>query len=329
MDKVVSVIIPAYNAEKYIEQCVKSVINQTYKRLEIIIVNDGSKDNTLDILEKLKATDERIVLINQMNKGLPAARNTGLKKCSGDFIFFLDSDDWIERECIEILTEIEKENEVDIVFFDYFKSFNNREIKHHTYGKNFKYCNEQIDEFLLWDMRTITAWGKLYSKECIGTSLYDEKMKTAEDVDFNYRVYKNVKTAFFTEKCLLHYRILEQSAIHGYDANVKNKFQYPLSKIASYMKTNNERDLKAYYSFAAISYIVICQNGVVRNDKISNTEKKRQIMEISKEEWVKDLFQNMKYVSIPLSRKIIVWCSKQRMYLMMLIAVGIRRRLKK
>ena len=329
MDKVVSIIIPAYNAEKYIEQCVKSVINQTYKHLEIIIVNDGSKDNTLDILEKLKSTDERIVLINQMNKGLPAARNTGLKKCSGDFIFFLDSDDWIERECIEILIEIEKENEVDIVFFDYFKSFNDREIEHHIYGKNFKYCNEQTNEFLLWDMRTITAWGKLYSKECIGTSLYDEKMKTAEDVDFNYRVYKNVKTVFFTKKCLLHYRILEQSAIHGYDANVKNKFQYPLSKIASYMKTNNERDLKAYYSFAAISYIVICQNGVVRNDKISNTEKKRQIMEISKEEWVKDLFQNMKYVSIPLSRKIIVWCSKQRMYLMMLIAVGIRRRLKK
>ena len=329
MDKLVSVIIPAYNAEKYIEQCVNSVIKQTYKQLEIIIVNDGSKDSTLEVLEKLKSKDARIVVLNQKNKGLPAARNAGLKSCKGDYVFFLDSDDWIELSCIDTLMNIELENNVDIVFFDYFKSYNNQEIEHHIYGKNFLYNNKQKDNFLLWDMRTITSWGKLYSKKCISDILYDEKMKTAEDVDFNYRVYKNVKKAYFTNKCLLHYRILDQSAIHGYDANVRKKFEYPLARIASYMKTENEDELKAYYSFAAIAYIVICQNGVVRNDMISNGVKLRTIKEISNEEWAKDLFSNIKYVVVPMSRKIIIYCSKIGIYSMMIIAANVRKRLKR
>lgn len=329
MDKLVSVIIPAYNVEKYIKQCVNSVINQTYKHLEIIIINDGSKDRTLEIAKELRSSDGRISVIDQENKGLPAARNTGLKICKGDYIFFLDSDDWLELNCIEILMNIRKDNNSDIVFFDYYKSYKTKEVEHHVYKKNFIYNNDQEDKFLLWDMRTITAWGKLYSRKCINNILYDEKMRTAEDVDFNYRVYKNVKTTYFTNKCLLHYRILEQSAIHGYDANIRDKFEYPLKAIASYMITENENDLKAYYSFAAIAYIVICQNGVVRNDTLSNKEKFRIIKEISNEQWVKDLFSNIKHVAIPLSRKIIIYCSKMEIYSMMIIAANIRRRLKR
>ena len=95
-----------------------------------------------------------------------------------------------------------------------------------------------------------------------------------------FRVYKQVKSAFYVHECLLHYRILEQSAIHGYDSNVESKFAYPIKKIYSYMKTDSLESLSAYYSFAAIAYIVICQNGVVRNNDISYTEKLKQIRSI-------------------------------------------------
>lgn len=329
MDKKVSVIIPAYNAEKYIEQCVNSVIYQTYKRVEIIIVNDGSEDKTLEILEKLKLSDERIIIINQDNKGPSAARNAGLRRCTGEYIFFLDSDDWIVSTCIEELINIEKQKNVDIVFFDYYKCIKDQQFEHHVYGKDFCYSINEKNNFMLWDMRTITPWGKLYSKKSIEGVLYDEQMRIAEDVDFNYRVYKNVKTAYYTQKCLLHYRILEQSAVHGYDPQIKKKFHYPITKIASYMKTEKIQDLKAYYSFAAIAYIVICQNGVVRNDNISLREKKRQIKTLSEEGWVKDLFSNMKYVTVPLSRKTIVCCSRFGMHAMMILAANIRKRLKK
>lgn len=329
MDKLVSVIIPAYNAEKYIEQCVNSVVNQTYKQLEIIIVNDGSIDKTLVLVEKIKNMDNRIVVIDQKNKGLSAARNAGLKVCKGDYIFFLDSDDWIIPTCIEELIGIEKDKDMDIVFFDYIKNYENCEVEHHVYKKNFIYTCEQKDNSILWNMRTITAWGKLYSRKCLDGILYDEYMQTAEDVDFNYRVYKNVKTAYYLHRCLLHYRILEHSAIHGFDSNVKKKFEYPLKRIASYITEDDVQSLTAYYSFAAIAYIVICQNGIVRNDMISNSEKRKQIKEFSEENWVKDLFLNTKYIHIPISRKIIIYFSKISIYSMMIFAANIRRRLKK
>lgn len=326
MKKLVSVIIPVYNGELYIENCVRSVINQTYQYLEIIIINDGSIDKTMEICNNMTRIDKRIKLINQLNKGPSAARNVGLNEKKGDYIFFLDSDDWIEETCISNLIQIFEKEKLDIIFFDYFKNYKDCEVKHYTYPESFLYDE---NNFKLWDMRTITPWGKMYSKECINNIRFDENMRLAEDVDFNYRIYRNVKKAYYIRKCLLHYRILEKSAVHGFDKNIQQKFQYPLKKIASYMKTNNINDLKAYYSFAAISYIVICQNGVVLNQKLTNKEIKQHIKSISKELWIKDLFNNIKYVALPFSRKVIIYCSKIHFYSMMIIAGNVRRRLKK
>ena len=116
MEKLVSVIIPAYNAEKYIRSCVESVINQDYKNMEIIVVNDGSIDKTEAIVKSMAEDDSRVVLINQQNKGPSAARNNGLQSCKGEYVFFLDSDDWIEEECIGTLLNIAIQKDVEIVF---------------------------------------------------------------------------------------------------------------------------------------------------------------------------------------------------------------------
>ena len=101
--KLVSVVIPVYNVEKYVEKCLDSVINQTYQNLEIIIVNDGSTDNSLSVCQKKKLSDSRIKLINKENGGLSSARNAGIECAQGEFICFIDSDDWIELDYIEVL----------------------------------------------------------------------------------------------------------------------------------------------------------------------------------------------------------------------------------
>lgn len=329
MSGLVSIIIPAYNVERYIGQCISSVIHQTYNNIEVIVINDGSKDQTIDIINKYQKLDRRIIVVNQENRGLSATRNTGLHICKGDYIFFLDSDDWIELNCIETLVSLSRKNNADIVFFDYFKNFEHKEVEHHVYKKDFNYNINQNNKTILWDMRTITAWGKLYSRKSVEGILFDEKMKIAEDVDFNFRVYKKIRAAFFTSNCLLHYRILEKSAVHGYDINVKTKFEYPLNKIASYMKNGNIEDMKAYYSFVSIAYILICQNGVVRNNTISVSEKIKQIKAISKEKWMQDLIDNIQFVSIPMSRKVLIYLAKFKIYFTMIIAANIRRRLKR
>lgn len=157
----ISIVIPAYNVENYIEQCLLSVIKQTYKTLEIIVVDDGSKDKTGEIADKYAKIDDRIIVVHQNNGGLPNARNTGMKYAHGEYVMFLDSDDWLEMTCCETaIREIQNEN-ADIIFFEYYKEYRNKSLQMQTYKENkLTYSEEGKKEFFIYDMRTITAWGE-------------------------------------------------------------------------------------------------------------------------------------------------------------------------
>ena len=104
MREKISVIVPVYNGQDYIERCLQSIINQTYKNLEIIIVDDGSEDNSLNIINKIKATEDRLIIINNKHSGVSAARNSGIENATGDWIIFVDGDDTLEKNAIENLS---------------------------------------------------------------------------------------------------------------------------------------------------------------------------------------------------------------------------------
>lgn len=323
----ISVIIPAYNAESYLKKCIESVLLQSYRNFEIIIIDDGSKDDTLKLAEKFKLQDKRIKVIHQENMGLPAARNTGIHNADGEYVFFLDSDDWIEKKCFEILMKLQNKYNADILIFGYYKEYEKKQVKYCIYDKIYIYEKDNITEFNIYDMRTITAWGKLYTRECIQGNLYDEVMRTAEDVDFNYRIYSGIKRAVYIPECLLHYRILPKSAIHGYDAKIEEKFFYPLNTVRSYMLNGAEIEKKAYFSFASIAYIIIAQNGIILDQKLNFMNKYKAIGRLNKKEWVKELFDNVKDIQIPISRKIIIICSKYGINLGILLAVKIKQKM--
>ena len=115
--KLISVIVTVYKTEKYIKQCVDSILNQTYKNLEIILVDDGSPDGCPEICDKYAKQDDRVVVIHQNNTGLSGARNSALDICKGDYISFVDSDDWIETNAYEVLADKLATNGVDVVCF--------------------------------------------------------------------------------------------------------------------------------------------------------------------------------------------------------------------
>lgn len=117
-EKLVTIIIPIYNVKDYLKSCVDSVCNQTYHNLEIILVDDGSTDGTTDLCEQLEKKDARITLIKQKNKGVSAARNRGIKAAHGEYIYFVDSDDWIEHNTIEECLNIMIKEKLDICMFD-------------------------------------------------------------------------------------------------------------------------------------------------------------------------------------------------------------------
>ena len=120
----VSIIVPVYNAEKYLERCVNSLRNQTLKDIEIIVVNDGTKDDSIKLIEE-NFNDNRIKIFNKENGGLASARNFGIKKAKGEYLFFVDSDDFIETDCLLDMYNVAKKNKTDLVICDYYKYFEN------------------------------------------------------------------------------------------------------------------------------------------------------------------------------------------------------------
>lgn len=152
----VSIIIPVYNVEKYIRQCLESVINQTYKNIEIIVINDGTKDGSMKIVEEY-LEDKRIKIINKNNGGLSSARNKGIEEATGEYIYFLDSDDWIEKDTIEVLVKNSKD--VDIIGANFFYFDEITKIKE----KN-KDISDDIEkgEYSLNHCTEIMVWNKLY-----------------------------------------------------------------------------------------------------------------------------------------------------------------------
>ena len=117
----ISIIVPAYNVEKYISKCIESLINQTYKNIEIIIINDGSRDNTENIIKKFK--DKRIKYYKNVNQGIGKTRNFGIDKSNGEFLMFIDSDDFLDIRACEILHNKIKEEKLDLVICDFYKIY--------------------------------------------------------------------------------------------------------------------------------------------------------------------------------------------------------------
>lgn len=166
----VSIVIPIYNVEHYLRQCLESVTNQTYRNLEIILVDDGSLDNCPQICDATAAKDSRIIVIHKKNGGLSDARNAGLKKISGEFIFFIDSDDFITKDCIEQLVHESQKNYYDVVIAQHASSPIAPKIGKESIVKDFN-TNLQIIEAFSKNIFFPCAWNKLYKASFIKNNL--------------------------------------------------------------------------------------------------------------------------------------------------------------
>lgn len=193
----ISIIIPVYNAEKYLEQCLESVITQSLKEIEIICVNDGSTDNSLQILEKYSRKDNRIIIINQENGGASKARNSALQIAKGEYCLNIDSDDWINEEYFKSLYNKAKSKNLDILISDMnFIELNNESI----YQKDLKILDtdlisgkEYIQIFLKENFYGYT-WNKLIKRELYTKNniKYNEKIFMFEDVELILKNFRKL-----------------------------------------------------------------------------------------------------------------------------------------
>lgn len=194
----ISVLVAIYNKEKELKQCVQSIINQTYKNLEIILVNDGSTDSTKEICEKFKKNDGRIKLINKKNEGLEMARRTGLEYATGEYIMFVDGDDWLPKTSVESLLNIIKSKNADVSFgkssrvidkYGLIRSIPKENIYNHIVIDKNEFKEKYYDSFCGWGEFRINIWGKLYKKSLLDKcDIKAEGITLGEDLCFNLKV---------------------------------------------------------------------------------------------------------------------------------------------
>ena len=269
MDLKVSVIIPVHNVETYLQECLDSVINQTLREIEIICINDGSTDNSLDILVENEKKDSRIHIINQNNFGIGISRNNGLSLAKGEFIYFLDSDDFLEVNALEMLYNNAKSNNSDCVIYKFNRydqfskskslsmSFNFDNIFDNVDFNNFTFDFHDVKRYVMND--SFAPWTKLYKKEFLDSydDFYFLKDVMYEDVPFHVQVMLRAKLSF-CPMYLYNYRISnddsETNRIFD-DNHVLDIFKI-IDTVEDFIRSNNFYDeFKTEFNFFKFTQI--------------------------------------------------------------------------
>ncbi len=229
-----SIVVPMYNVEKYIEKCILSIINQTYNNFELLIVNDGSTDSSADIINNIK--DKRIKVLNKKNGGLSDARNYGVKYSTGDYIWFVDGDDYIKEDSLEIINKKLSNEKCDLLIFKYYRVKDNKEFK----NKELYYGFHDKRKILLCSKSPI-ACAKIFSREFYLKNKFEFKKGVYyEDLEIVPYIMSLTDKICYIDDYLYYYVIRNNSIMNNNIFNIKkdDKF-YVIDSLFSRFKNNN------------------------------------------------------------------------------------------
>lgn len=230
----ISIVMPMYNVEHFISKAIESIINQTFTNWELIIVNDGSTDNSRNISQQYSLKDSRIKIVDKENGGLSDARNFGAQKAIGDYIHFIDSDDWIETDCYEKLLPLFSKH-LDFIIFGYFVDQENskqdlirQEIKE-CLNFDFSQAHIEIDKIIASLLPYIDfAWNKLYRKDFLQKNnlTFCKGLSRVEDCEFMSRVLQKTRNFKFIQYAGYHYMIRPRKSLSNYfDNKILNDYE--------------------------------------------------------------------------------------------------------
>lgn len=215
----ISVIIPVYNVEQYLHECVDSVLNQTYQNFEIILVDDGSKDSSSQICDDYESADGRICCIHKENGGASTARNVGLDVAQGEYVFFLDSDDWLVQTALEKLITPLEDSEIDFAFCEAYavdEATGEVSKKNYAYHRDYGVGNaaQFLEEMLQQKEFHVAVWRILYRRAFLNNfgMRFVEKIMY-EDCIFAYQIYRQAEKAAHIHECLYHRRYRKNSVM--------------------------------------------------------------------------------------------------------------------
>lgn len=333
----ISVVVPVFNSEKYLEKCIDSIINQTYKNIEIILINDGSSDKSEEICNSYLKTYKNIKLINQSNSGVSVARNNGLKSSTGDYVLFVDSDDWLEKDMLEIMVKEIDNFDIDIVRCEYFVE--NNPVLEDKYFKKIYFKNVEIknNNYLIENITNYNinpaVWMMLIKRELAVKHKFTSNIGYGEDLIYSLDLLLDSKKIKIIPYAFYHYRLSDNSASRNpakYTRNIEN-----LIKLHSYIKEiltkngiNNNRidknSIKSYYYLIIwYEYLKFNASALDENSFIEELKKIR-----NSNEYVVCLKKYGKNCNLKLNRKLIIWFFDNEFYFMILFTLKLKKYLK-
>lgn len=316
--ELVSVIVPVYNVESYVAECIESIQNQTYMNLEIILVDDGSKDMSGDICDQYATYDERIKVIHQENSGLSAARNMGIEAANGDYIAFVDSDDYIGLTMYEDLLKLLKEHRLDIIGCTAFRDKSGTIIKGCNDGQLEIYEKDDALRLAMYDGFT-SVWNKLYKRDIVKNIKFPAGRKF-EDSSTSYLFVANANRVGHINRCYYYYRLNPNSITQtsfdpksrwDFVIGYEERLQYAVDRQLPYVDDCNSLLMKAVLSCLTAYYAKSTGNQVYydkckkmietyRNDasyKLLNSKYKLFLWSFGRADWIHKIGARLSYLA--------------------------------
>ena len=316
--ELISVIVPVYNVESYVAECIESIQNQTYMNLEIILVNDGSTDASGDICDKYAAYDERIQVIHKENAGVSAARNTGIESANGDYIGFVDSDDYIAPTMYEDMLKLMVEHDLDIIECTAFRNNGDTNIEGCNDGSLEIFNRDEALKMAMYDC-FVAVWSQLYKRRVISDVRFPVGRKF-EDSAVSYLFIANTKRVGHINRCLYYYRLNPNSTTQtSFDAKSRwdfvlgyeERLQYAIDHQLPYVDDCNSLLMKAVLSCLTAYYAKPTGNQVYydkckkmietyRNDasyKLLNSKYKLCLWSFGRADWIHKIGARLSYLA--------------------------------
>ncbi|SFI09625.1 glycosyltransferase [Halpernia frigidisoli] len=326
MDKILSVIVPVYNVEKYLRKCLDSILNQTFSNLEIILVNDGSTDSSPEICEDYAKNDSRIKLIHQKNAGVSVARNIGIISAAGDYITFVDSDDWLEPDIYEKMFSITSEKfSSDIIMCDFFKITNNSSEKISSVLRRGFYSKSEIIEELyptlivtekFGRIPIISVWSCLFKRSLLidNTINFDGSLMYSEDYLFMAESILKAKSFYYLkENYLYNYLHYEESRSKKYQPDWWENLLYLNLELKNLLQNNGDYDFARQLKLQLLHSTFYVLVNIHRNERITFRQKCKEVKFVIEQPELGAAFENLSFKNQSFSQKIILFFIKHRM----------------
>lgn len=330
----VSIIVPIYNAALTLEKCVSSLFAQTYKNIEIILVNNGSIDDSLELCRKLASLDNRILVLDLVEKGVSVARNKGVEIASGEYVTFVDADDCIDSNVCEIFAELNEKHHYDLFCYSAKYHKGKKVVDSFLFLENAEFFDENQKEELqikvfapqapIFDYKTNTrfagsAWGKFYKREILLNNNLRFATETiiSEDVLFNTLSLDYFHRIGYTKQCFYHYDQSEDSAQNRYRPNSDKYFIFVVKKIQEWLQ-NTGKDQRfvdaANCLFVHYLFGILKEDLCHKDNRLSYAERKKAFKQVlSKGElWFPLVDVNNNFFSFP--ERMLVWLLKKKQF---------------